>query len=235
MQIAASVGGTYSNVAPTLSAATATVGGWTATITNYDAAFTYSATTTAGSVSLSGSGVTQSGLANSASSTVTILVTRSGYDSVSGSVAGTSANVVATPTLSGATATAGGFTVSITNFDAANTYTLTTSAGSVSRSGSAITQTGLGNGVSATISIYANRAGFAQSGTATRTGTSSPACSSCTYAYTAVEGGNCCCTGMCGAPNQVCCYDIIVYTGNPAGCVGCAASIGSWYACDGTC
>ena len=235
MQFVGSVGGTYLGVAPTLMSTPATADGWGATITNYDAAYTYSATTTAGTVTVSGSTVTQSGLGSSVFSTVTLTATRSGYESASGVSSGTSLARVATPTTSATTATVGGFTFTIDNYDAANTYTISTNAGSVSRSGSAITQTGLANGASATVSITASRAGFVNSATATRTGTARPACSSCTYAYTAVEGGNCGATGMCGAPNQVCCYDIIVYTGNPAGCVGCNAAVGSWYACDGTC
>jgi hypothetical protein len=221
--------------APTFSAATAANGGWTATITNYNAANTYSLSTTAGSASQTSGTITQSGLGNGASSTVTAVVSRAGFVSNSGTVSGTSQSKLATPTLSGTTATTGGFTLTINNYDAANTYTISTSAGSVSRSGSTITQAGLANGASATVYVTASRAGFVASDTATRTGTSRPNCSSCTYAYTQVEGGNCCCTGMCGAPNQVCCYNIVVYSGNPAGCIGCNASIGSWYACDGTC
>lgn len=220
---------------PTFGSVTPTSGGWTAPITNYDSAATYVLTTTAGSVSQTSGTITQTGLGNNASATVTVTVSKTGFSSSVAVIAGTSQSKLATPTLSGASATTGGFTFTITNYDAANTYTISTSAGSVSRSGSTITQSGLANGASATVSVTASRTGFVTSDTATRTGTSTPNCSSCTYAYTQVEGGNCCCTGMCGAPNQVCCYNIVVYTGNPSGCIGCNASIGSWYACDGTC
>lgn len=150
-------------------------------------------------------------------------------------VASGSLEKLPTPTLSAPTATTGGFTFTITNYNALNGYTLSTTAGSVSRSGGTVTQSGLANGASATVSVTATRTDFINSDTATLVGTSTPNCSSCTYQYTQVEGGNCCCTGMCGAANQVCCYDILVYAGSPSGCLGCNSQIGSWYACDGTC
>ena len=238
MQILGAVGGTYSGVAPTMGSATSAVGGWTATITNYDAAFTYSATTTAGSVSLSTSTITQSGLSNGASSTVTVTTTRSGFESATGTVSGSAQNVLATPTLSGATGTYGGFTFTITNYDAANTYTVTTSAGSVSRSGGTITQAGLANGASATVSVTASRSGFATSATATRAGTAIASCSNTGYSFTTTEGGNLGTCGIipCGA-GQNPAYDILHIQVTPVPCMsgatvvtgGYVFAIGSWY------
>jgi hypothetical protein len=173
MQILGGAGGSYSGVAPTMGSATSAAGGWSATITNYDAAFTYSATTTAGSVSISGSTITQSGLSNGASSTVTVTTTRSGYESATGTVSGTSFSQLATPTLSAATSAVGSFSLTITNYDAANGYTVTSTAGTPSRSGSTITVSGLGNGASATVSVTATRAGFVNSATATQSGSAS--------------------------------------------------------------
>ena len=173
MQIIGAVGGTYSGVAPTMGAATGAAGGWTATITNYDAAYSYTATTTAGSVAaITSSTITQSGLGNNVSSTVTITTTRSGYESASGTVSGTSFSQLATPTLGSATSAVGAFSLTITNYDAANGYTVTSTAGTPSRSGSTITVSGLGNGASATVSVTATRAGFVNSATATQSGSS---------------------------------------------------------------
>ena len=140
------------------------------------------------------------------------------------------------PTFSAASQTTGGWTATITNFDAANTYTLSTTAGSVSRSGSTITQSGLGNGVTTTVTVTVTRNGYVGS-VGTRIGTSTPNCSSCTYAYTAVEGGNCGTCGIFGGgqPSSISCYDIVYYTGSPSGCIGCAAGIGGWYTCGGDC
>jgi hypothetical protein len=238
MQILGAVGGTYSGVAPTMGSATSAVGGWSATITNYDAAFTYSATTTAGSVSVSTSTITQSGLSNGASSTVTVTTTRSGFESATGTVSGSAQNVLATPTLSGATGTYGGFTFTITNYDAANTYTVTTSAGSVSRSGGTITQAGLANGASATVSVTASRSGFATSATATRAGTAIANCTNTGYSFITTEGGNLGSCGIipCGA-GQNPAYDIIHIQVTPVPCMsgatvvtgGYVYAIGSWY------
>jgi hypothetical protein len=221
--------------APTFSATTATAGGFTATITNYDAANSYTATTTAGSVSsITSSTVTQTGLGNSASATVTVTASRSGYVSASASFSGTSQSKLATPTFSGSTATSGGWTATITNYDSSNTYTLSVNSGSISRSGSGLTASGLGNGASSTATVSASRSGFVSSDNGLVSGTAIPACSSCTFSYKATEGGNC---GTCNifGNTHIVCYDIFFYTGSPNPCIGCNAAIGSWYECVGTC
>lgn len=143
---------------------------------------------------------------------------------------------VLTPTLGTASSQNASFTVSITNYDATVTYNLSTTAGSISRSTSTITVSGLSASQSATITVYGSKAGSDNSDNATRTGSAAAACS-CVYAYTQVEGGNCCCVGFCGgAANQVCCYNIVVYTPASSPCTGsCGYSVGGWYACDGTC
>jgi len=145
-----------------------------------------------------------------------------------------------TPVLATASAGNASFTVVINNYDASAGYTISTSAGSISRTTSTLTVTGLAANASATVTVTATKAGFTNSDPATRTGNAAATCS-CVYQYTQVEGGNCCCTGMCGAPNQVCCYDIYVYAPASTPCTGgsgsgsCNAGIGGWYACDGTC
>ena len=185
MQVLGSAGGTYSGVAPTMGSATGASGGWSATITNYNAAFTYSATTTAGSVSISTNTITQSGLGNNVSSTVTVNTTRSGYESASGTVSGTSFSQLATPTLGTATSAVGGFSFTITNHDGANGYTLSTTAGSASRSGSTVTVSGLSNGASATVSVTATRAGFVNSATGTVSGSAQNVLATPTFSITA--------------------------------------------------
>lgn len=138
------------------------------------------------------------------------------------------------PVLATATAANAGFTVVISNYDATVTYTLSTTSGSVTRSTNTITQSGLAANASATVTVTASKTGFTSSAS-TRTGTAAAACS-CVFQYTQTEGGNCCCTGMCGAANQVCCYDIYFYAPASSPCTGsCSYSVGGWYACDGTC
>jgi hypothetical protein len=141
---------------------------------------------------------------------------------------------LSTPTFSAASAATGGWTATITNYDAANTYTLSTSSGSVSRSGSTITASGLANGASSIVYVVASRTGYATSDTGTVVGTSIPSCSSCTFSFKTTEGGNCGTCGIFGNTNIVC-YDIYYYTGSPNPCIGCNPAIGSWYACVGRC
>jgi uncharacterized repeat protein (TIGR02543 family) len=79
--------------------------------------------------------------------------------------------ILATPTLSSAIQQSGGFYFNIDNYSASNTYNLSTTAGSVSRSGSIVTVSGLSEGASATVTVGATRSGYGNSNTATRTGT----------------------------------------------------------------
>jgi uncharacterized repeat protein (TIGR02543 family) len=79
--------------------------------------------------------------------------------------------ILATPTLSTATSTSGGFTFSITNFSALNGYTLSTSAGTVSRSSGTVTVSGLTANQSATVTVTATRSGYGNSASASRLGT----------------------------------------------------------------
>ena len=79
--------------------------------------------------------------------------------------------ILATPTLSSAIQQSGGFYFNIDNYSASNTYNLSTTAGSVSRSGSTVTVSGLSEGASATVTVEATRSGYGNSNTATRTGT----------------------------------------------------------------
>lgn len=151
--------------APTFSAVTSTAGGWTATITNYDALNTYGVSTTAGSASQTLGSITQTGLGSNASATVTVSVSRVGFVSNSATLAGTSQTQLATPTFGTPTATAGGWTVSITNYDASVTYGITTTLGSASQTSGTITQTGLGNGVTSTVTVNVSKTGFAPNST----------------------------------------------------------------------
>jgi uncharacterized repeat protein (TIGR02543 family) len=79
--------------------------------------------------------------------------------------------ILATPTLSAATSQSGGFFFTINNYDASNTYIISTNSGSVSRSGATVTVSGLSDGASATVSVRATRSGYGNSNTATRSGT----------------------------------------------------------------
>lgn len=78
--------------------------------------------------------------------------------------------ILATPTLSAATSNSSGFSFTINNYDASNTYTLSTTSGSISISGSTVTVSGLSPGQSATATVSASRSGYGDSASASRTG-----------------------------------------------------------------
>lgn len=143
-----------------------------------------------------------------------------------------------TPILSAATATYGGFTFTITNYNASNGYTITTTAGSVSRSGATVTQSGLSNGASATVTIFSTRAGFTDSFPTTRAGTAISTCVGTGYSYTTINGGNLGTCGIiaCGA-GQNPAYDTLWVQVTPSPCMsgttvitgGYISNNGSWY------
>jgi len=78
--------------------------------------------------------------------------------------------ILATPTLSAATSLITGFSFNIENYNASNTYNLSTTLGSVSRSGSTVTVSSLSSGQSATVTVSATRSEYGNSNSATRTG-----------------------------------------------------------------
>ena len=164
---------------PTFGPTTSTADGFTVQITNYDAAFTFSGTATAnGTVAINGTGlVTVTGLAPATSSTATIITTRTGYNSGSGTVTASSNPGLAAlnPTFGTPISTANGFTVQITNYDGAFTYGGTATAnGTVAINGTGlVTVTGLAPGTSSTATITTTRFGY-NSGSGTVTGSSIP-------------------------------------------------------------
>ena len=82
---------------PTFSAITATDTGFVFTITNYNSNFSYSVSTTAGTVVRDGATVTQGGVSYSTSTTVTVTVSRPGWASKTATKTGTSNAAPPTP------------------------------------------------------------------------------------------------------------------------------------------
>jgi titin len=174
---------------PTLSTATSAVGAFSFTITNYDAANGYTLSSTAGTASRSGSTVTVSGLSNGASATVSVTATRASFVSSSTATqSGSSLNQVATPTFGSYTINYPGgrykYKISIANYDATNTYTVSVSAGSFTRTNELITVTGSADNQNITVYVTASRAGFANSTQAAyANNTSGTPCAAGTYLY----------------------------------------------------
>lgn len=160
--------------APTFGASSGATSGYTFTISNYNALNTYSfSVSNGGSATQSSGNVTVTNLADATGATCTVTVSRSGFVQNSANTTGTSFTRLATPTYSGyqAGATPGRFkfNISIANYDAANTYSVSVSAGSFTRSGSLITVAGLSDNQGSTVYVTASRAGFATSSQAAGT------------------------------------------------------------------
>jgi hypothetical protein len=162
-------GTSFSQLAtPTFGASTGTSGGYTFSISNYSALNTYAfSVTNGGSATQSSGTVTVTGLANATTATCTVNVSRIGFVANSANTTGTSFSQLATPTYGsyaiGADPGRFKFRVSIANYDALNTYTVSVSAGSFTRSAAAITVTGLSDSQSSTVFVTASRSGFATS------------------------------------------------------------------------
>lgn len=164
---------------PAFSTYTQTSSGFTVQISNYSNSYTWAGTATnGGSVSISNSGlVTITGLSAGASSVATITTTRTGYVSGTADTASTAALLAAlTPTFGTYTRTSTGFTVVITNYDTAYTWSGTaTNSGTVSFSGTngngLATITGVASNKSSVATINTSRSGY-QNGTANSASTS---------------------------------------------------------------
>ena len=126
---------------PSYGAVTRTADGFTSTISNYSALYTFTGTTTAGSVSVNNSNgaISVTGLAANTSATVTITATRTGYATGSSSVtASASIGAALNPSFATATPTSDGYTVQVSNYDANYTFAVSASSGSAT-----ISNTGL--------------------------------------------------------------------------------------------
>ena len=161
---------------PLFGASSGAANGYTFSISNYDPTATYSfSVSDGGSATQTAGSVTVTGLGNAVTATCTVTVNKNGWLTNSSSTTGTSFSKLATPTFTSATATNTGWYFTIGNYDAANTYTIGTTSGSVTRSGATVTQSGVGYSTTTTISITASRSGYVTSDTANQAGTSNAA------------------------------------------------------------
>jgi hypothetical protein len=152
--------------------ATSTTGGFAVPVTNHSADYTWSVSATSGTAAISNSGVVTVTGMTGATSTVTVSTRRNGYTSL-----GSTFTYATTPGLEATfgtpSSTSDGFTVSISNYDAAYTWSATaTQGGTVVINGSGlVTVTGLQPGTTSTLSVLANRTGYS-TGVATVSGAS---------------------------------------------------------------
>lgn len=151
-------------------------GGFTIQISNYSSDFSWAVTTSGGvAASIDQDGlITVTGVAAAESTSLTVTTTRTGYESGSATVTGSSRlRAALSPTLRSPTATSDGFTVQIDNYDSAYTWTAqVTNSGIVTVSSTGlVTVSNLPGFTEAVLSITSSRTGYA-SGTSTIAGTS---------------------------------------------------------------
>lgn len=163
---------------PTFATANSQSTGFTAQVTNYNSAHTWIVSTSAGSASMSTTGlITVSGLSAGQGATVTVSTSRTGYSSGNSTVSGQAAAAVVvspkpalTPTFATAASQATGFTVQVSNYSSAYSWSVSSSAGSPSISTSGLIAVfGLTAGQGATVTVNTVRTGYS-SGSATVSG-----------------------------------------------------------------
>ena len=164
---------------PGFGAATSTADGFTLPITNFDANYTWSATNSLGkSVSISGTGlITVTGVSPGTSSTVTVRSSRIGYETGTATSPSISSLIgtAKVPTFGSPTSTLDGFTLPITNYETATTWSVMNSLGksaSINSATGLITVTGVATGTFSTVTVRTTRVGY-ETGTATSTSISS--------------------------------------------------------------
>ena len=116
---------------PQFETPSSTADGFTVQVSNYDANFTWSVNTTAGSATISGTGlITVTGLTTGAGATVTVSTSKLNHASSQVNVSGSATAGALTPTFATPTSTADGFTVQVTNYDESFTWSVSSTAGS---------------------------------------------------------------------------------------------------------
>jgi len=165
-------------LAPTFASPSSTDDGFIVQVSNHDSDYTWAVNTSAGSVSISGSGlIIVTELTPGLSATVTVTTSRTGYARGTANVSGTATTGAAlTPSFASPSSTADGFTAQVNNHNSDYGWAVSTSAGSVNISGSGlVTVTGLSPGLSATVTVTTSRTGYA-GGTANLIGTAAAGC-----------------------------------------------------------
>lgn len=159
----ATVSGTTLNagVTPTTGSGTQTVDGFTFSITNYSGSYSYLVTSDQGTVANTAGLVAVTGLNPGQSSTVTIFATRTGYTPTGVVFGGSALQTGSTPAFGTPTGTGAGYTVEISNYDSAVSYSLfVPTPATATRVGSTVTVAGLAPTASAQLTVTTSRTGY---------------------------------------------------------------------------
>ncbi len=159
--VSSTVGGTSfpNGLVPSISAVDRTNDGFSFAIDRRPGV-SYTVSSDAGTVTMSGSTVTVTGLRAGATTTVHITASEPGSLDSTADVAGTSIAAGVAPVFSEPLSVAGGYVVTITNYSAAVTYRLSSSSGSVTQNGARLTVIGLDSGATAILTVTATRGGY---------------------------------------------------------------------------
>jgi hypothetical protein len=146
-------------------------------ITNYDGSFGWTPVASAGSASISGTGVvTVTGLSAGQSPRITVSTTKSGHSPGSASVSPVSLLSARTPTFGSNVRTAGGFTIRISNYSSLFTWTVSSSregaGATINPVTGVITVTEVPGNTASTVTVTASRVGY-NTGTSTSPSVSS--------------------------------------------------------------
>ena len=154
-------------IVPTFDTPTRTVDGYTVVIANYDSDATYtlddSELPPGASATRTGNTITVTGVDPGVSATVGVTVAKVGSTNASADVTGTALETGIAPIFGTPNRTPDGYTVEISNYDPAATYTLDDSelppGATATRTGNTITVTGLDPGESATVGVSVSKTG----------------------------------------------------------------------------
>ena len=152
-----------SGLIPTFGNETKTANGFLRQITNFDPQYTWRATANNGaSATVSGSGlVTVTGLAPGASATVAVTTTRTRYEMGVGATSGTALLAALLPTFGVATPSEGGFSVEITNYSDAYTWSASIESGTATITNGRLVVTGQSAGSNIAATVSTTRANYA--------------------------------------------------------------------------
>ena len=151
---------------PVLGSTTSTSDGFTATITNYSSLYTWVATVESGVVAITPSDASNATLrvsGQSASGSVLTRVTtsRSGYANGVSYIRSSTLNPGLMPIFGASIQALNGFSVRLTNYDAAYSWSVTTSAGTATISNTGLVSVvGLASGATAVVGVTTSRSGY---------------------------------------------------------------------------
>ena len=152
-----------SGLIPTFSSETQTANGFLRQINNFDPQYTWRATANNGaSATISGSGlITVTGLLPGGSATVAVTTTRTRFEMGVGATSGSALLGALLPTFGVASPSDGGFSVDITNFSDAYTWSASIETGTATITGGRLVVTGQSAGSNIAATVSTTRANYA--------------------------------------------------------------------------